>query len=411
VAVRERLAFALDAQGAAVHDLARIDGVREALLLSTCNRTEIYWRAAESGTEHQKVLDWLIEQPNARGLPLDAHLYRFDDTAAARHAFRVAAGLDSMVLGEPQILGQVKLAVKTAHEAGTLGGALDRLFQETFKVAKRVRSETAIGETSVSMAAAARKLAEHVFGDLAETNLLLVGAGEMVELTAAHFAAKKPRQIVVANRTIERAEALAARLGGTAVTLQQLPERLHEFDIVVSCTASTLPMIGKGMVERALKQRRHKPMFMVDLAVPRDIEPEVAALDDVFLHTLDSLGKVIAQNSESRAAAAADAEAIIQARADDFIRWLEQRAAVPAIQLLRQRADQYRTLELDRAMKRLAKGDDAAAVLDALAAGLTNKFLHHPMAALRNADANEREQLSDALERLYPEALDDSTRH
>jgi glutamyl-tRNA reductase len=401
VEVRERIAFPADAQGLALGALAALPGVDEAALLSTCNRTEIYWRGAE--TAAAGIRAWLSAMPAARGMALEAHLYQHADAAAARHAFRVASGLDSMVLGEPQILGQVKHAVRMAHDAGALGGPLDRLFQETFKVAKHVRTETAIGETSVSMAAAALRLAEQVFGDIADTRLLLVGAGEMIELVAAHFVAKRPNTVVVANRTLERGEALAHSLGGQAITLQQLPERLHEFDIVVSCTASTLPLIGKGMIERALKQRRHRPMFMVDLAVPRDIEAEVGELDDVFLYTLDSLGRVIAQNTEKRAAAAAEGEAIVEARAREFMHWLEARASVPVIQQLRAKADSYRATELDRAKKRLAKGEDPAAVLEALAQGLTNKFLHHPMAAINGAQGPDRDALATALERLYPD--------
>ena len=401
VEVRERIAFPAEAQGLALGALAALPGVEEAALLSTCNRTEIYWRGTESAAAGIRA--WLSATPGVRGMPLDAHLYQHVDAAAACHAFRVASGLDSMVLGEPQILGQVKHAVRIAHDAGVLNGPLDRLFQETFKVAKRVRTETAIGETSVSMAAAALRLAEQVFGDLADTRLLLVGAGEMIELVATHFVGRHPKAVVVANRTLERGDALALALGGQAITLQQLPERLHEFDIAISCTASTLPLIGKGMIERALKQRRHKPMFMVDLAVPRDIEAEVGELDDVFLYTLDSLGKVIAQNTEKRAAAAAEGEAIVQARARDFMHWLDARASVPAIQQLRAKADRYRAAELERAKKRLAKGEDPAAVLEALAQGLTNKFLHHPMAAINGAQGAERETLANALERLYPE--------
>ncbi len=399
--VRERIAFPAERQGEAVRALTALPGVAEAALLSTCNRTEIYWRGDESAGP--LVRDWLASQPSAKGLDLGAHVYEFADSAAARHAFRVASGLDSMVLGEPQILGQVKHAVRIARDEGALGGTLDRMFQETFKVAKSVRTETSIGETSVSMAAAALRLAEQLFGEISGTHVLLVGAGEMIELVATHFVAKRPRSVAVANRTLERGESLARGFGGKAMTLQQLPEHMHAYDIVISCTASTLPLIGKGMVERALKLRRHKPVFMVDLAVPRDIEPEVGDLDDVFLYTLDALGRIIAQNTGKREAAAAEGEAIVDARAQEFMRWLESRATVPVIQQLRARAEQYRTAELERARKRLAKGEDPAAVLEGLAQGLSNKFLHHPLAALNGAAGAERETLAAALEKLYPE--------
>jgi glutamyl-tRNA reductase len=308
-----------------------------------------------------------------------------------------------MILGEPQILGQVKLAVKIAAEAGMLGGALDRLFQDTFKVAKQVRTDTAIGATSVSMAAAALKLAQQLFGDLRETRLLLIGVGEMIELAATHFTAHAPRSVVVANRTLDRGRELAGRFNATAITLQQLPERIHEFDVVISSTASTLPIIGKGMIESALKQRRHKPMFMVDLAVPRDIEAEVGDLDDVFLYTLDGLGKVIQQNSEKRESAVKEADAIIEIRTAEYMTWLSSRATVPVIQQLRGKADQYRRIELERATRLLARGEDPAKVLEMLANGITNKFLHHPLAALNRATGADREALASALGKLYPD--------
>ena len=308
-----------------------------------------------------------------------------------------------MILGEPQILGQVKLAVKVATDAGMLGGPLDRLFQDTFKVAKQVRTDTAIGATSVSMAAAALKLAQQLFGDLRDTHLLLVGVGDMIELAATHFTAQAPRSVVVANRTLERGREFASRFQATAITLQQLPERIHEFDVVISSTSSTLPIIGKGMVESALKQRRHKPMFMVDLAVPRDIEAEVGDLDDVFLYTLDGLGKVIQQNTEKREGAVKEADAIIEHRTAEYMAWLASRATVPVIQRLRGKAEHYRRIELERAGKLLARGEDPAKVMEMLSHGLTNKFLHHPLVALNRVTGADREALADALHKLYPD--------
>ncbi len=400
IEVRERLSFANDAQRQALDDLKRATAADEVALLSTCNRTEIFLRGEEGVV--QRARDWLAATPAAQGLPLDDYLYRLQDAEAARHTFRVASGLDSMVLGEPQILGQVKLSVKMAGEAATLGGPLNRLFQETFKVAKEVRSDTAIGATSVSMTAAAAKLARQLFGDLSETRLLLIGAGEMIELAATHFTAVKPKTVAVANRTLERGRELAEKLNGQALTLQQLPERIHEFDIVISCTASTLPLIGKGMIERALKLRKHRPMFMVDLAVPRDIEAEVGELDDVFLYSLDSLGRVIEQNLEARGAEVGAAEEIVSRHTEEFMRWLSSRTAVPVIQQLRGKAEQYRQTELERARKSLAKGEDPATVLEQLANGLTNKFLHHPLSALQRVSGAESQALAEAIERLYP---------
>jgi glutamyl-tRNA reductase len=402
IEVREVVAFPLEAQRPALEALKIETAADEIALVSTCNRTEIYFRAS-SRNAAERAGAWLSAQPSAKGLDLEPHFYHLAEADVARHVFRVASGLDSMILGEPQILGQVKLAVKIAAEAGMLGGALDRLFQETFKVAKQVRTDTEIGATSVSMAAAALKLAQQVFGDLRDTRLLLIGVGEMIELAATHFAAHHPRAIVVANRTLERGKELAGRFNATAITLQHVPERMHEFDIVVSSTASTLPIIGKGMVESALKQRRHKPMFMVDLAVPRDIEAEVGDLDDVFLYTLDGLGKIIQQNSEKREAAVREADAIIDVRTGEYMHWLSARATVPVIQQLRNKADQYRQAELERAGKLLARGEDPAKVLEMLANGLTNKFLHHPMAALNRATGADRDALAEALGKLFPE--------
>lgn len=402
IEIRERIVFAQDRQRDAVESIRRVTGAAEAALLSTCNRTEIYLRA-EDATALDRTAAWLAATPSARDHDLSGHLYRHAEADTARHAFRVASGLDSMILGEPQVLGQVKLAAKIAGEANALSGPLNRLFQETFSVAKEVRTRTAIGTTSVSMAAASVKLAQQLFGDIRDIKLLLIGAGEMVELAATHFAAHSPQKIVVANRTLERGRELAARFNASAITLQQLPEHIHEFDAVVTSTASTLPLVGKGMIERAMKKRRRKPMFLVDLAVPRDIEAEVGQIPDVFLHTLDSLGRVIQQNLANRESAIADAEAIIATRTDQFMQWLAARASVPVIQQFRAKADQYRQMELERARRMLQKGDDPGRVLEALAIGLTNKFVHHPLSALNRASDSERANLSDALEKLYPD--------
>ncbi|MGZ5101628.1 MAG: glutamyl-tRNA reductase [Usitatibacter sp.] len=397
--VREKLAFPPERQGDALSDLAAQPGVSEAVLVSTCNRTEVYCRADDADSARV----WLIGEAAKAGLALDEHLYCHADAAAVRHAFRVASGLDSMVLGEPQILGQVKQSVRTAESVGTLGSLLSRLFQQTFSVAKQVRSETALGSQSISMAAAALRLAQNVFGDLSRTRLLLIGVGEMVELAATYFVAQQPQSIVVANRTLARGDAFAERFNAKAIALAELPSRLAEFDIVVTGTASSLPILGKGLIESALKARKRRPMFIVDFAVPRDVEAEVASLEDVFLYTIDDLGAIVQEGAASRRSAVGEAEVIIERQVEVFGAWQASRAAVPAIVELRRRANLYREVELARAMGRLAKGDDPAAVLEALAKGLANKFLHHPSQALSKARDAEREQLTRAIETLFPE--------
>ena len=398
--VREKLAFAPDRQAAALTDLARQPGVAEAVLVSTCNRTEVYCRA-----DNAEVVDqWLRGEAAKSGLTLGEQIYRHVEESAIRHAFRVASGLDSMVLGEPQILGQVKQSVRSAEGAGTMGPTLGGLFRKTFAVAKQVRSETTLGAQSVSMAAAALKLAQNLFGDLSRTKVMLVGAGEMVELAATYFVAQRPQSVVVANRTLGRGEEFAERFSARAISLAEMPACIHEFDIILTGTASTLPIIGKGLVERALAARRHRPMFIVDFAVPRDVEAEVATLEDAFVYSIDDLGSIVQQGAEGRRAAAAEAEAIVDKQVATFREWSESRAAVPAIVELRRRADLYRETELAKAQARLARGEEPGAVLEALAKGLANKFLHHPSQALSRAVEGEREALTRAIEILYPES-------
>ncbi|MGL6109848.1 MAG: glutamyl-tRNA reductase [Rubrivivax sp.] len=404
--VRGRFAFAPDQLATALlgfRERIRPHAHPEAALLSTCNRTELYF-AAEQGQPGDLVrpaIDWLAAQGSISGDKMLDHTYVLEGRAAARHAFRVASGLDSMVLGEPQILGQMKEAVRHAESAGTLGSTLHQLFQRSFSVAKEVRSSTEIGSHSVSMAAASVRLASQLFEDLAQIRVLFVGAGEMVELVATHFAARRPKAMAVANRTLERGEKLASRFGAQALRLADLPQVLHEFDAVVSCTASTLPIIGLGAVERALKARRHRPMFMVDLAVPRDIEPEVGQLSDVYLYTVDDLADVVQSAGEKRQAAVEQAEAIVDAGVQSFAHWLDQRAAVPLIQALNRQADDWRGTEMARARKLLARGEDIDRVLDALARGLTQKMLHGTLAELHSTDGTQREQLAQTVSRLF----------
>ena len=404
--LRGRFAFAPEQLTSALHGLReriRPHDRPEAALLSTCNRTELYFAASDGrpGELVHPALDWLAAQGSVSGEHMRAHTYVLEDRAAARHAFRVAAGLDSMVLGEPQILGQMKEAVRHAESAGTLGSTLHQLFQRSFSVAKEVRSSTEIGSHSISMAAAAVRLAAQLFEDLGQIRVLFVGAGEMVELVATHFAARQPKAMAVANRTLERGERLATRFGAQSLRLAELPSVLHQFDAVVSCTASSLPIIGLGAVERALKARRHRPMFMVDLAVPRDIEPEVGQLADVYLYTVDDLASVVQTGGQKRQAAVEQAEAIVDAGVQSFAHWLDQRAAVPLIQALNRQADDWRVNEMARARKLLARGADIDQVLDALSRGLTQKLLHGALAELHSTEGAQREQLAQTVSRLF----------
>ena len=411
VSLREKVAFPADQLGQAVASARMWYGrgdskihTDEAAILSTCNRTELYAASHVPGGIDAAIdltAHFLADYHKLPYAELRPYLYALPADNAVRHAFRVASGLDSMVLGEPQILGQMKDAVRQADAAGGLGTYLHQMFQRTFAVAKEVRSTTEIGAHSVSMAAAAVRLSQRIFDTIAEQNVLFIGAGEMIELCATHFAAQNPKSLTIANRTLERGEALAHRFNGRAIRLADLPDQLATYDIVISSTASSLPIIGLGMVERAIKARRHKPMFMVDLAVPRDIEPEIGRLDDVFLYTVDDLGAFVQTGVENRQAAVAQAEAIIETRVQSFMHWMDARAVVPVIQDLHESSELMRTMELERARKLLAKGEDIDAVLEALSKGLTAKFLHGPQQALHNAQGDERARLAALLPQLF----------
>ena len=398
--LRGRFAFAIEQVGPVLDGLRQSFGSQtEATILSTCNRTEIYCASQEIAMP--QTLQWLAESGGVSPDSLHDHIYTLVDNEAARHAFRVASGLDSMVLGEPQILGQMKDAVRVAREVGALGSTLHQMFQRSFAVAKQVRSSTEIGAHSISMSAASVRLAAQLFEDLSQIHVLFVGAGEMIELCATHFAAKTPKSMVVANRTQERGERLAVQLKADVMRLADLPDRLHEFDAVISCTASTLPLIGLGAVERALKKRRNRPMFMVDLAVPRDIEPEVKSLRDVYLYTVDDLSQVVQTGQASRQAAVAEAEVIIDAGVQSFVNWLDQRSDVPLIQQLNQQAETWRAGELQKAHKLLAKGESVEAVLDSMSKNLAHKMLHGAMSELHSDDPQARQQARSAIEHFF----------
>ena len=397
VSIRERVAFPADILMRALADISGRKLAREAAILSTCNRTEVYCNASEA----EGVAEWMADFHGLKPQDVKPYLYLLPGDQAVKHAFRVASGLDSMVLGETQILGQMKQAADKAQEAGTLGLLLNKLFQRTFSVAKEVRTATEIGANTVSMSAAAVTLAERIFPSIADQAVLFIGAGEMIELVATHFAARSPRRLMVVNRTVERARELANRYGGEAAALTSLPELLPQFDILITSTASPLPIVGLGLVERALKMRKHRPIFMVDLAVPRDVEAEVGELRDVFLYSVDDLGEVVRAGHDARHAKVEQAEAIISANVNEFMHWLDARRAVPTIRALRDHAERLRRHEMERAHKLLAKGEDPQAVLEAMSQGLMNKLLHDPSHVLHQAAGEERDQLIELVARLY----------
>ncbi len=403
VDIRERVAFAPERMQEALQDLAALPQVDEAVILSTCNRTEIYCNIL--GNKGTVLEEWLGRFHNIAQQDLRAFVYAHAQERAIRHVLRVASGLDSLILGEPQILGQMKTAFGTAQDAGTIGKLLNRLFQHTFMVAKQVRTDTAIGSSPVSVAFAAVSLARQIFGDLKQSTVLLIGAGETIELAARHLHENGIGRMIVANRTVERAHQLAAEFHGYAIALQDIPEHLPEADIVISSTASPLPILGKGAVESALRRRKRKPIFMVDIAVPRDIEAEVADLEDVYLYTVDDLHEVIEENVRSRREAALQAEDIVETQSAHFMDWLRAQDAVDVIRIFRSQADQMRDEMLDKARAMLAAGQAADHVLEMLATQLTNKLTHKPCVQLRDAATREDRQLLELARSLY--GLDD----
>jgi len=383
VDIREKVAFAPEKVREALKDLVNHESINEAVILSTCNRTEVY--CGLDYPANDAILEWLSEYHH---LPLEAispYIYAYSDSDAVSHILRVASGLDSMVLGEPQILGQIKEAYLTANQAGVIGAQLNRLFQHTFAVAKQVRTDTAIGASPVSVAFAAVSLAKQIFSDLSEHRVMLIGAGETIELVARHLAENQVRKIIVANRTVERANELAKSFGAEAIALGEIPQRMSEVDIVITSTASPLPFIGKGMMENIVKQRKHRPMFMVDIAVPRDIEPEVGELNDIYLYTVDDLQEVIEENRKSRQEAAYQAEEIISTQVDHFMGWLRSLDAVDSIRAYREKSNQMREDALANARRQLLAGKDPQFVIEELARTLTNKLVHEPSVQMKHA--------------------------
>jgi glutamyl-tRNA reductase len=401
--LRERFAFASEKLEHSLQGLRQKFAThKEVTILSTCNRTEIYCAGDESHLP--QTLAWLAETGKTQIDVLASHTYRLEGDASARHAFRVASGLDSMVLGESQILGQLKDAVKLASDTGAMGTTLNQLFQRSFAVAKEVRTLTEIGAHSISMAAACVRLASGISENIKDTHVLFVGAGEMIELCMAHFAAKSPRSITIANRSAQRAEALASLHGARCIALADLPKKLHEFDVVISCTASTLPLIGLGAVQSALRVRKNRPIFMVDLAVPRDIEPEVKKLNDVYLYTVDDLNEIIQSGQSHRQAAVVDAEVIIDEGVHKFMSWLEHRRHVPLIRELNEQAEAWRQAELHKARKLLEKGDDLSAVLESLSMGVMKKMLNGPLRELHHVENAHLETTREAIRHMFLKA-------
>jgi len=384
VDIRGKVAFVPEKLCTALQELTRQTPITEAAIVSTCNRTELYCGGLEDG-DLQTLIDWFSHYHHLTAEDVKPYIYTHTDSAAVQHILRVASGLDSLVLGEPQILGQIKDAYSVANDAGTLGQQLNRLFQHTFAVAKKVRTDTAIGASAVSVAFAAVSLSKQIFSNLSEHTALLIGAGETIELVARHLSEQKVHKMIVANRTVERAEILARQFNAEAIALAEMPDRLVDADIVISSTASQLPILGKGAVERALKKRKHRPMFMVDIAVPRDIEPEVGEFNDVYLYTVDDLQNVIEENMKSRQEAAEQAEEIIQLQTQHFMGWLRSRHVVDAIRRYRDQAEELRDAALTQAQRQLASGRDVDEVMTELARTLTNKLIHIPTSRMKQA--------------------------
>ncbi|MEY4719117.1 MAG: hypothetical protein RL563_1735 [Pseudomonadota bacterium] len=399
VAIRERFAFSADILDNALKKIFTVNAISEVAILSTCNRTEFYCQAEND--DQRPLIDWIADHNRIKPSDFTPYLYTFKNSETIRHMFRVACGLDSMILGEPQILGQMKTAYHAAYQAGTLGRNLSKLFHHTFSAAKKVRTDTAIGSSPVSVAFAAVQLAQQIFDKLSEQTALLIGAGETIELTARHLYQHGIGRIIIANRTLDKAHSLAMQFDGYAIALAEIPKHLSEADIVVSSTASQLPILGKGSVESAIKKRKHKPMFMVDLAVPRDIESEVGQLPDVYLYTVDDLQNTVNQNMDSRRRAAEQAEEIIDTQVEHFLAWLRSQSAQEVIRDYRQQAELARDEVLQKALIQLRNGIATEEVVQRLAHTLTNKLIHTPCSQLREAGTNERHDLIAASREIF----------
>ncbi len=407
--LRERLAFTPQTLPEALHSLKKLAMVEEAAILSTCNRTELYCVVASTNDNtDQSLIEWFSQFHGMNGTEVSKYLYLHNHEQTIRHAMEVASGLDSMVLGEPQIVGQMKDAYALANKQGTMGRLLRKLYERAFAVSKQVRTDTDIGANPVSVAFAAVSLARQIFGELNQSTVMLIGAGETIDLTARHLYSQGIQHIIIANRSVERAQRLAEEYNGDAISLQHIGEHLHRCDIVIASTASPLPILGKGTVERALKQRKHEPIFMVDLAVPRDVEPEVSELDDVYLYSVDDLQSVIQQNLEGRQQAAEQAREIIDAQVNTFLQWQRSLGAVDVIAEIRSHTRQISDDVLTKAKRQLASGQDPEKVLDFFCHTLTNKFLHQPSIRLRQACQDNQDNILDIAYELLIQPTDTS---
>ncbi|VAW65475.1 Glutamyl-tRNA reductase [hydrothermal vent metagenome] len=415
VAIRERLSFSPDSLAEAVQSLSSLKNIKEAAILSTCNRTELYCSTTDPDVSDEltqqvieQIIEWLSLFHGLKSTDINSHLYNHNHTDSIRHALQVACGLDSLVLGEPQILGQMKQAYAQANEQGTMGTLLGKLFQHAFSVAKQVRTDTAIGSSPVSVAFAAVNLSKQIFGELNEHTALMIGAGETIELAARHLHGSHIKKMIIANRSIDKGRTLAEQFGAEAISLPQIPEYLHKADIIISSTASPLPILGKGAMEKALKQRKHKPMFICDIAVPRDVEAEVNELDDVFLYTVDNLQEIIQENMASRQEAAEQAREIIENQVEDFLNWERALDSVSVIREIRENAEAISAEILQKAQAQLAQGKSAEDALKFLARNLTNKLLHQPSTTLRQSGENSRHDLLEYARQLF---LNNGTKH
>ena len=394
--LREKLVFHADQISHALLDL-KSNKVSQVAILSTCNRTEIYF----NGPKKQIVCQWLADYHHIKLSQLKKHLYHYSNKDALTHAYQVASGLDSMFLGETQILGQMKQAAKISDYAGTQGKFLSQFFQTVFEAAKEIRSKTNIGASSTTIASTIISLTKKIFGDLYQTKIIFVGAGEMTELIAKYFNKHQPEKITIANRSIFRGKKLANKIGAETCLIGEIKDQLHEYDIVISATGSQLPIIGLGMIERAIKKRKHKPMLLIDLAVPRDIEPETSKLNDIFLYTLDELAGIAQEGIDNRTDAVKDANIIIEKKVNNFYKKINRKKASPTIVTLRNQFEDNRQKEINKAKKQLANGKSIDEILETLSNNLSNKFLHHPTKALNDAAANETKEISELLKKIY----------
>lgn len=409
VDLREKVAFPPEVVARAIHEARQLDKVEEVVIISTCNRTELYLNLdadpdtgpVDCAAFEDTVVSWLANFHQLEPVELRDSSYFHWNEDVVRHLMKVCCGLDSMVLGEPQILGQIKSSYAVSRELEAIGTQLDNAFQAAFSIAKEVRTDTAIGENPVSVAYAAVSLAQRIFSDLPSLNALLIGAGTTMELVARHLKEKGLHQIIVANRTLERAVELGTRFAGHGVLLSDIPEQLVRADIVISSTNSQLPLLGKGAVEKAFRHRRHRPMLLIDLAVPRDIEAEVGEIPDAYLYTIDDIGSVIEDSVKSREQAAAQAEFIIDRGVSDYLKHQRSLGAVATLRAFRGKAESIRTAELEKALRALVKGDSAETVLTNLSRAITNKLIHAPTVSLKQASSEGRLELLQLLQELY----------